>query len=172
MINKGLLALGNVVSALAERTEASGAARHVPFRDSKLTRLLRDSLGGSARTYMVACVSPCAADADETANTLRYASRARFISNVAVRHAVAETPERALIASLRKENAPSAPRRRGAAPAARVEAADAEALFAARRAQRSAEAALAGARADALAAALRRRPLPPRRGGGGRARGR
>ncbi|KAH8061137.1 hypothetical protein JL722_4436 [Aureococcus anophagefferens] len=76
MINKGLLALGNV-----------------------LTRLLRDSLGGSARTYMVACVSPCAADADETANTLRYASRARFISNVAVRHAVAETPERALIAA-------------------------------------------------------------------------
>ncbi|KAH8093400.1 hypothetical protein JL720_4532 [Aureococcus anophagefferens] len=99
MINKGLLALGNVVSALAERTEASGAARHVPFRDSKLTRLLRDSLGGSARTYMVACVSPCAADADETANTLRYASRARRISNVAVRHAVAETPERALIAA-------------------------------------------------------------------------
>ena len=156
MINKGLLALGNVVSALAERTEASGAARHVPFRDSKLTRLLRDSLGGSARTYMVACVSPCAADADETANTLRYASRARFISNVAVRHAVAETPERALIASLRKENATLRARLAagGAAPAARVEAADAEALFAARRAQRSAEAALAGARADALAATL------------------
>jgi kinesin family protein 4/21/27 len=156
MINKGLLALGNVVSALAERTEASGAARHVPFRDSKLTRLLRDSLGGSARTYMVACVSPCAADADETANTLRYASRARFISNVAVRHAVAETPERALIASLRKENATLRARLAagGAAPAARVEAADAEALFAARRGQRSAEAALAGARADALAATL------------------
>lgn len=65
-INLSLSALGNVISALA-----AGNGRHVPYRDSKLTRLLRDSLGGNARTLMVACVSPCDLDADETLSTLR-----------------------------------------------------------------------------------------------------
>lgn len=54
-INAGLSALGNVISALGDPTKK---ATHVPYRDSKLTRLLQDSLGGNARTMMVACVSP------------------------------------------------------------------------------------------------------------------
>jgi Kinesin motor domain len=61
-INKGLLALGNVICALADRSKngsAGGSAGgHVPYRDSKLTRLLQDSLGGNSQTLMVACVSP------------------------------------------------------------------------------------------------------------------
>ena len=65
-INLSLSALGNVISALA-----AGNGRHVPYRDSKLTRLLRDSLGGNARTLMIACVSPCHLDAEETLSTLR-----------------------------------------------------------------------------------------------------
>jgi len=59
----------------------AGLSFHVPFRESKLTRLLQDSLGGNARTVMIACVSPCEIDADETVNTLRYAARARQIKN-------------------------------------------------------------------------------------------
>ncbi len=64
-INKGLLALGNVINALCERHH------HVPYRDSKLTRLLQDSLGGNSRTLMLACVSPGDADLEETLNTLK-----------------------------------------------------------------------------------------------------
>ncbi len=52
-INKGLLALGNVISALGDESKAGS---HVPYRDSKITRLLQDSLGGNARTLMIACV--------------------------------------------------------------------------------------------------------------------
>jgi kinesin family protein 4/21/27 len=79
-INKGLLALGNVISALGDdkRRMAGG---HVPYRDSKLTRLLQDSLGGNSRTVMVACISPADANLDETLNTLKYANRARNIMN-------------------------------------------------------------------------------------------
>ncbi|XP_040068064.1 kinesin-like protein KIF21A isoform X3 [Ixodes scapularis] len=77
-INCGLLALGNVISALGD---ASGKISHVPYRDSKLTRLLQDSLGGNSRTLMIACVSPCDRDFMETLNTLRYANRAKHIKN-------------------------------------------------------------------------------------------
>uniref|UniRef100_V5IJV2 Putative kinesin-like protein kif21a n=1 Tax=Ixodes ricinus TaxID=34613 RepID=V5IJV2_IXORI len=77
-INCGLLALGNVISALGD---ASGKISHVPYRDSKLTRLLQDSLGGNSRTLMIACVSPCDRDFMETLNTLRYANRAKNIKN-------------------------------------------------------------------------------------------
>ena len=90
-INKGLLALGNVINALCERHS------HVPYRDSKLTRLLQDSLGGNSRTVMLACVSPSDADLEETLNTLKYASRARFIKN---KVAVAQDPTQARIAEL------------------------------------------------------------------------
>ena len=75
-INKGLLCLGNVIAALTENTP-----HHIPYRDSKLTRILQDSLGGNARTYMIACVSPAESNYDETLNTLKYASRARNIKN-------------------------------------------------------------------------------------------
>ena len=77
-INCGLLALGNVISALGDE---SRKALHVPYRDSKLTRLLQDSLGGNSRTLMIACVSPSDRDFMETLNTMKYANRARNIKN-------------------------------------------------------------------------------------------
>ncbi|GJJ12322.1 hypothetical protein Clacol_006563 [Clathrus columnatus] len=84
-INSGLLALGNVISALGDPSRAkSHTASHVPYRDSKLTRLLQDSLGGNANTLMIACVSPAEWNVAETVNTLKYANRARNIRNRAV----------------------------------------------------------------------------------------
>jgi len=78
-INMGLLSLGNVISALGE--ENRGANSHIPYRDSKLTRLLQDSLGGNSHTLMIACVSPADSNLEETMSTLRYADRARKIKN-------------------------------------------------------------------------------------------
>uniref|UniRef100_A0A8C7EI71 Kinesin-like protein KIF21A n=1 Tax=Nothoprocta perdicaria TaxID=30464 RepID=A0A8C7EI71_NOTPE len=80
-INCGLLALGNVISALGDKSKK---ATHVPYRDSKLTRLLQDSLGGNSQTLMIACVSPSDRDFMETLNTLKYANRARNIKNKVV----------------------------------------------------------------------------------------
>lgn len=80
-INCGLLALGNVISALGDSMKKGS---HVPYRDSKLTRLLQDSLGGNSRTLMIACVSPSDRDFMETLNTLKYANRARNIKNKVV----------------------------------------------------------------------------------------
>ncbi|AES59395.1 putative plus-end-directed kinesin ATPase [Medicago truncatula] len=79
-INKGLLALGNVISALGDEKKRKEGV-HVPYRDSKLTRLLQDSLGGNSRTVMIACISPADINAEETLNTLKYANRARNIRN-------------------------------------------------------------------------------------------
>ncbi|XP_044732518.1 kinesin-like protein KIF19 isoform X2 [Chrysoperla carnea] len=73
-INRSLLALGNCINAL------SGGARYVNFRDSKLTRLLKDALSGNCRTVMIAHVSPAAASREESRNTLIYADRANKIS--------------------------------------------------------------------------------------------
>ena len=69
-INLSLSALGNVISALVD-----GKSKHIPYRDSKLTRLLQDSLGGNTKTLMVACLSPADNNYDETLSTLRYANR-------------------------------------------------------------------------------------------------
>uniref|UniRef100_A0A8C5I639 Kinesin motor domain-containing protein n=1 Tax=Gouania willdenowi TaxID=441366 RepID=A0A8C5I639_GOUWI len=80
-INCGLLALGNVISALGDQAKKGG---HVPYRDSKLTRLLQDSLGGNSHTVMIACISPSDRDFMETLNTLKYANRARNIKNKVV----------------------------------------------------------------------------------------
>ncbi|XP_066543248.1 kinesin-like protein KIF21A isoform X2 [Amia ocellicauda] len=77
-INCGLLALGNVISALGDKSKRS---THVPYRDSKLTRLLQDSLGGNSQTVMIACISPSDRDFMETLSTLKYANRARNIKN-------------------------------------------------------------------------------------------
>ncbi|XP_035263716.1 chromosome-associated kinesin KIF4-like [Anguilla anguilla] len=77
-INRGLLSLGNVISALGDETKRG---TFVPYRDSKLTRLLQDSLGGNSHTLMIACVSPADSNMEETINTLRYADRARKIKN-------------------------------------------------------------------------------------------
>ncbi|XP_053680225.1 kinesin-like protein KIF17 [Anopheles nili] len=75
-INLSLSALGNVISALVD-----GKTKHIPYRDSKLTRLLQDSLGGNTKTLMIACISPADYNYDETLSTLRYASRAKNIAN-------------------------------------------------------------------------------------------
>ncbi|KJH46550.1 kinesin motor domain protein, partial [Dictyocaulus viviparus] len=66
-INLSLSALGNVISALVD-----GKSTHIPYRDSKLTRLLQDSLGGNTKTIMIACISPSDNNYDETLSTLRY----------------------------------------------------------------------------------------------------
>ncbi|KAH8240200.1 hypothetical protein KR032_012169 [Drosophila birchii] len=76
-INKGLLALGNVINALG----CANAPGYIPYRQSKLTRLLQDSLGGNSITLMIACVSPADYNAAETVSTLRYADRALQIKN-------------------------------------------------------------------------------------------
>ena len=69
-------ALGNVITALVE-----GKSNHIPYRDSKLTRLLQDSLGGNTKTVMIAAISPSDFNYEETLTTLRYASRAKMIKN-------------------------------------------------------------------------------------------
>eukprot|EP00531_Pseudo-nitzschia_arenysensis_P000960 CAMPEP_0116125802 /NCGR_PEP_ID=MMETSP0329-20121206/6000_1 /TAXON_ID=697910 /ORGANISM="Pseudo-nitzschia arenysensis, Strain B593" /LENGTH=939 /DNA_ID=CAMNT_0003619857 /DNA_START=276 /DNA_END=3091 /DNA_ORIENTATION=+ len=100
-INKGLFVLGQVVSALSETRPKY--KRKPPYRDSKLTRLLQDSLGGNSRTIMVACVSPADFNIDETVTTLRYATNARNIKNTATRNVIKSlSPEEA--AKLQREN--------------------------------------------------------------------
>ena len=81
-INKGLLVLGNVISALGDPRKAGKS--FVPYRDSKLTRLLKGSLGGNHKTLMIACVSPSSNNLEESLNCLRYANRAKNIQNNAV----------------------------------------------------------------------------------------
>ncbi|CAG7886437.1 unnamed protein product [Brassica rapa] len=82
-INSSLLALRNVITILGdERKRKKGV--HIPYRVSKLTRLLQDSLGGNSKTVIIACVSPAISDVEETLNTLRYANCARNIKNKAV----------------------------------------------------------------------------------------
>ncbi|RMB94319.1 hypothetical protein DUI87_29127 [Hirundo rustica rustica] len=87
-INCGLLALGNVISALGDPRRKT---THIPYRDSKITRILKDSLGGNAQTVMIACVSPSSSDFDESLNTLNYANRAQNIQNKAVVNCRKET---------------------------------------------------------------------------------
>ncbi|XP_053616636.1 kinesin-like protein Klp68D isoform X2 [Plodia interpunctella] len=79
-INQALSSLGNVISALAENSP------HVPYRDSKLTRILQDSLGGNSKTIMIANIGPACYNYDETITTLRYAHRAKAIKNKPVRN--------------------------------------------------------------------------------------
>lgn len=81
-INKGLLVLGNVISALASASTGKKEG-FVPYRDSKLTRLLKGSLGGNHKTLMIACLSPSGSNTEESLNTLRYANRAKNIQNKA-----------------------------------------------------------------------------------------
>lgn len=79
-INKALSSLGNVISALAEHSS------HIPYRDSKLTRLLQDSLGGNSKTIMIANIGPASSNYEETLTTLRYAHRAKDIHNKPVKN--------------------------------------------------------------------------------------
>ncbi|KAK6625174.1 hypothetical protein RUM43_005465 [Polyplax serrata] len=94
-INYGLLALGNVISALGE-----GSKQIPSYRNSKLTRLLQDSLGGNSLTLMIACVSPADYNLDETLSTLRYADRARRIKNKPI---VNQDPKSAEISELKRK---------------------------------------------------------------------
>lgn len=96
-INKSLLVLGNCISCLADPKKRTG---HIPYRDSTLTKLLADSLGGSGMALIIACVSPSASNAHETINTLRYASRAK---RVKTKPMVRMDPRELLILSLRRE---------------------------------------------------------------------
>jgi kinesin family protein 4/21/27 len=81
-INEGLLALGNVINALADEERISKERKiHVPYRQSKLTRLLQDALGGNSQTLFIACVSSADINVSETLSTLHYANRARNIKN-------------------------------------------------------------------------------------------
>lgn len=77
-INRSLLALGNVINALADTKRKN---QHIPYRNSKLTRLLKDSLGGNCQTIMIAAVSPSSLFYDDTYNTLKYANRAKDIKS-------------------------------------------------------------------------------------------
>lgn len=94
-INLSLSALGNVISALVD-----GKSTHIPYRDSKLTRLLQDSLGGNAKTVMVANIGPASYNVEETLTTLRYANRAKNIKN---KPRVNEDPKDALLREFQEE---------------------------------------------------------------------
>ncbi|KEG15460.1 putative Unc104-like kinesin [Trypanosoma grayi] len=98
-INKSLACLGNVISSLAEEQEM-GKSRHIPYRDSVLTWILKDNLGGNSKTVMLATISPSSAQYEETMSTLRYAERAKKIVNKAV---VNESNNNEVIAALQKE---------------------------------------------------------------------
>ncbi|CAL8291009.1 unnamed protein product [Merluccius merluccius] len=99
-INKSLTTLGCVISALADQSTGKGKAKFVPYRDSVLTWLLKDNLGGNSKTAMIATVSPAADNYEETLSTLRYADRAKRIVNHAV---VNEDPNARIIRELREE---------------------------------------------------------------------
>lgn len=87
-INRSLLALGNCINALCINSNglADGRGCHVPYRDSKLTRLLKFSLGGNCKTVMIVCISPSSTHYDETLNTLKYANRAKEIKTKLIRN--------------------------------------------------------------------------------------
>ncbi|CDQ59593.1 unnamed protein product [Oncorhynchus mykiss] len=94
-INLSLSALGNVISALVD-----GKSTHIPYRDSKLTRLLQDSLGGNAKTVMVATLGPASKNYEESLTTLRYADRAKNIKN---KPKINEDPKDALLREFQEE---------------------------------------------------------------------
>lgn len=105
-INKSLVSLGSVISALAEQSQPNtsqpGAKRapYIPYRDSVLTWLLKDSLGGNSKTIMIAAVSPADCNYSETLSTLRYSNRAKNIIN---KPTINEDPNVKLIRELREE---------------------------------------------------------------------
>ena len=100
-INKSLSCLGKVITALAKKSTAAGKGEVVPYRESKLTRILQNALGGNSKTTMIAAISPATFNFDETLSTLRYADQVKAIKNQAV---VNETPQERLIRELKEEN--------------------------------------------------------------------
>uniref|UniRef100_A0A182WQY1 Kinesin-like protein n=1 Tax=Anopheles minimus TaxID=112268 RepID=A0A182WQY1_9DIPT len=96
-INKSLMVLGYCIASLSDSKKRSG---HIPYRDSKLTKLLADSLAGNGVTLMIACISPAHSNVTETVNTLRYAARAKRIRTKPI---IVMDPREALILSLKRE---------------------------------------------------------------------
>ena len=107
-INKSLLALGNCINLLYEKTEKGLKHSYIPYRDSKLTRLLKDSLGGNCRTVMIANISPAVIAFEDTSNTLKFADKAKSIKTISTRKVlnVSNHIERYshIINTLRQEN--------------------------------------------------------------------
>ena len=107
-INRSLLTLGNCINALCD-ANLRGKKIHIPYRDSKLTRLLKDSLGGNARTVMIANISPSINTFDDTYNTLKYANRAKNIKTSVTRNVLNAqyhiSNYENIINNLREENA-------------------------------------------------------------------
>jgi hypothetical protein len=99
-INKSLMTLRQVITALTENND--NQTNYVPYRDSKLTCLLRQSLGGNSFCMMIACLNPCDQHIEENLSTLNYAARASFISNKPVKNT---DPKLRLIAELKDRNA-------------------------------------------------------------------
>lgn len=100
-INRSLSCLGKVITALAKKSAPGGKGEVVPYRESKLTRILQNALGGNSKTCMIAAISPASYNFEETLSTLRYADQVKAIKNKAI---VNETPQEKLIRELREEN--------------------------------------------------------------------
>lgn len=101
-INKSLSCLGNVIEVLADHAMGLNKKRVVPYRDSALTRMLQDAIGGNSATIMVCAIRPGHTYYEETLGTLRYADRAKKIKN---KPTVNEDPQAKLIRELQEENA-------------------------------------------------------------------
>ena len=107
-INKSLFALGNCINSLSEANEKNTKNVYIPYRDSKLTRLLKDSLGGNCKTIMVGTISPSITCYDDTLSTLKYATRTKNIKtfNVKNTYSISSHISRytILIENLKREN--------------------------------------------------------------------
>lgn len=100
-INQSLTTLGNCISVLADKAMGKAKKTVVPYRDSNLTRILQNALGGNSKTIMICAISPASMNYDESLSTLRYADRAKKIQNKAV---INESPQDKLIRELKAEN--------------------------------------------------------------------
>ena len=100
-INKSLTVLGNCISVLADKAIGKAKNTVVPYRDSNLTRILQNALGGNSKTIMICAISPSAVNYEESMSTLRYADRAKKIQNKAV---INESVQDKMIRELKNEN--------------------------------------------------------------------
>jgi len=99
-INQSLTSLGQVISTLADNAE-KGTNKYIPYRNSQLTRILQDALGGNSQTIMICAISPANDNYDENLSTLRYADRAKKIKNKPI---VNESAQDKMIRELQEEN--------------------------------------------------------------------
>merc|ERR1719440_1414685 len=102
MINKSLSALGNVINSLVVKPD--GKSRHIPYRDSKLTFILKDSLGGNSKTALIVACSPHYTCFEETVSTMQFAQRAKSIQNVvSINRMMSNAEQTEVITKLRRE---------------------------------------------------------------------